>query len=93
MADNGKGKGHDEKIDFTIIVNGQEAKVKARESERLGSLIPPALEETGNSGQPPENWELRDEQGTLLEPERLIGDFNFPKKVRLFLNLKAGVGG
>ena len=93
MPGNGKAKGHDEQVDFTLIVNGQETKVKARESQPLGSIIPPALEQTHNSGQPPENWELRDEKGTLLDPNQAISAFDFPKKVRLFLNLKAGVGG
>lgn len=93
MAENDKGKGHDEQIDFTVVVNGEVTKVKARESERLATIIPEALRETGNSGQPPENWELRDESGKLLDGNALIGSFDFPKKVRLFLNLKAGIGG
>jgi hypothetical protein len=51
------------------------------------------LEQTGNTGQPPDNWELRDAQGTLLDTSHKIASFHFPSGVRLFLNLKAGVGG
>lgn len=91
MADGGKGKGKE--IDFTVVVNGEQVTVKAHENERLAVIIPTALEKTGNSGQPPENWELRDEAGKLLDPEQSIASFDFPKRVRLFLNLKAGVGG
>ena len=51
------------------------------------------LEATGNTGQPPENWELRDPDGSLLDVSKKISSFRFPPDVRLFLNLKAGVGG
>ena len=36
---------------------------------------------------------IPDEGGKLLDATQLIGSFDFPKRVRLFLNLKAGVGG
>ena len=52
-----------------------------------------ALRQTENSGQPPENWELRDADGNLLDLDKKFGDYAFPEKGRLFLNLKAGVGG
>jgi hypothetical protein len=93
MAENGKGGGHEDQIHFTVVVNGEPTEVKARAGERLATIIPEALRQTGNSGQPPENWELRDEAGKLLDSQQPIGSFGFPKKVRLFLNLKAGVGG
>ena len=56
-------------------------------------MIARALEQTGNAGQPPDNWELRDAAGALLSLDQKIADFSFPPDVRLFLNLKAGVGG
>ena len=63
------------------------------EDAALGTIIPDALRQTGNSGQPPENWELRDVDGNLLDLNKKIEDDGFSDKVRLFLNLKAGVGG
>ena len=81
------------KTDVTVIVNGQPTVVFAIEDQPLGNIIPDALRQTGNSGQPPKNWELRDTQGNLLDPDKNYGDYAFPEKVRLFLNLKAGVGG
>jgi hypothetical protein len=80
-------------IDIAIIVNGQPAVVSANLHSPLRSVIPKALEDTGNTGQPPENWELRDSGGTLLDTTHKIESFNFPAGVRLFLSLKAGVGG
>ena len=81
------------KISITVVVNGQPTVVDTVEDASLGTIIPDALHQTENSGQPPENWELRDADGTLLDLDKKIGDFGFPDKTRLFLNLKAGVGG
>ena len=81
------------KISITVVVNGQPTVVDAIGDASLSTIIPDALRQTENSGQPPENWELRDADGTLLDLDKKIEDYGFPPKVRLFLNLKAGVGG
>ena len=80
-------------IIITVVVNGQPTDVDVLQDEPVGAVIPVALHQTGNSGQPPENWELRDVDGNLLDLHKKIEDYGFPEKVRLFLNLKAGVGG
>lgn len=81
------------KIDLAVIVNGQPTLIDGNINAPLETIIPRVLEQTGNTGQPPENWELRDAQGTLLDTSKKIGSFAFPLDVRLFLNLKAGIGG
>jgi hypothetical protein len=81
------------KVDLAVIVNGQPTIVEAGLNSPLHSIIGKALEQTGNSGQPPENWEFRDAGGALLDGTKKIGDFHFPADVKLFLNLKAGIGG
>ncbi|MDE0231638.1 MAG: DUF2604 domain-containing protein [bacterium] len=81
------------KTPITVVVNGQPTIVDAVSIEPLGAIIPVALRQTGNTGQPPENWELRDPDGNLLDLDKKIEDYGFPEKFRLFLNLKAGVGG
>ena len=81
------------KISITVVVNGQPTVVDAVENDPLGAIIPDALRQTAQLGQPPENWEIRDADGNLLDLNKKIGDYGFPPKVRLFLNLKAGVGG
>lgn len=83
----------DNKVQLAVIVNGVPTVVEANVNAPLETIIPRALEETGNTGQPPGNWELRDAQGTLLDTSKKIASFDFPPDVRLFLNLKAGVGG
>lgn len=80
-------------IDLNIVVNGRPEVVKANVNSPLHTAIQHALQASGNSGQPFENWELRDAGGQVLDPTRKISDFNFPEKVTLFLSLKAGVGG
>ena len=85
--------GHGNQITLEVIVNGQPTEVEANLNAPLQTVIPKALEQTGNAGQPPENWELRDTAGVLLPVETKIEDFNFPPHTRLFLNLRAGVGG
>jgi Predicted metal binding domain/Protein of Unknown function (DUF2604) len=82
-----------DKIDITVVVNGQPTVVTANEEAPLHTIIPKALEQTGNAGQPPSNWELRDVAGNLLDVSQKIKSFHFPEGIRLFLNLKAGVGG
>jgi hypothetical protein len=78
---------------LTVIVNGVATEVDANVNAPLHTIIPKALQQTGNTGQPPENWELRDAQGQLLDLDRKIDEFDFDDDTILSLNLKAGVGG
>jgi Protein of Unknown function (DUF2604) len=82
-----------DKLELTIVVNGQPTQVEANVHEPLGSIIPQALAQTGNAGQPPQNWELRDANGAVLPLDQRIGTFHFAAGTTLFLNLKAGIGG
>ena len=88
-----KSEKPDKKLRIEVIVNGQSTVVDANGNAPLHTIIPKALKQTGNSGQPPDNWELRDAGGVLLPVDQKIETFNFPQDVKLFLNLKAGVGG
>ena len=81
------------KISITVVVNGQPTVVDAFDDAPLGTIVSDALRQTANSGQPPENWELRDADGNLLDLNKKIGDYGFQEKTRLFLNPRAGVGG
>lgn len=76
-----------------VVVNGQQTTVEAELHAPLQTIIPKALEQTGNTGQPPANWELRDAAGSLLDLSQKIEDLQFPADAKLFLNLKAGIGG
>ena len=90
----GKGQGGADKARLTIVVNGTPTEIEQNVNSPLRAVIERALAATGNdAGQAVENWELRDEQGVLLEPDRKIGSFGFAGAATLFLSLKAGVGG
>jgi hypothetical protein len=80
-------------VKISIIVNGQHTEVTASQRHALSSLIPGALDQTGNTGRAPENWELRDPAGTLLDTTKRISAFGFGEGARLYLNPRAGVGG
>ena len=52
-----------------------------------------ALRETGNTGRPFEEWEVRDASGALLESNRTPQELRLTNGSRLFLSLKVGAGG
>lgn len=81
------------KIDLTIIVNGQPTVVEANINAPLKTVVERALQQTNTTGQPPEAWEIRDAAGVGLDLDQKIKDFGFAPGTQLFLNLKAGVGG
>lgn len=83
----------DNKIDLTIIVNGKPTVVESNVNAPLRQVIEKALAQTHTTGQPAEQWELRDASGVELPLDQKIRDFNFVAGTQLFLNLKAGVGG
>ena len=83
----------DTKITLTIIVNGQPTEVEANLNAPLRSVIGKALEQTGNEGQGPENWELKTFEGAVLPLDQKIEEFGFTEDTKLSLSLKAGVAG
>lgn len=78
---------------LTIVVNGTPTDVEINENAPIRTVIPKALEQTGNTGRPPEDWQLTDADGNPLDLGRKIEDFEFAEGTRLLLSLKAGVGG
>lgn len=81
------------KSTITVVVNGQPTEVEANVNAPLRTVVNKALEQTENTGQPPENWELRDADGRTLDLGNKIEDSGIVEGATLFLNLKAGVGG
>jgi hypothetical protein len=84
---------HDRRVRITMVVNGQPVVIEADEDEKLAEVRKKALHETQNLAQPPENWEIKNEAGTLLDPEKRVAEYHFGKETTLFLSLKAGVAG
>ena len=83
----------DTKETLTVVVGGEPTEVAANEQAPLRTIIPDALKQTGQIGQPPEAWEIKDAAGNVLNLGRKIADYGFSVTTTLFLSLKAGVGG
>lgn len=83
----------DKPIEFKIVVNGQAVEVKASTFDEIREAVEQALKDSGNSGQPLADWELRDASGQAIDLGKKIGELGIEEGATLFLNLKAGVGG
>jgi hypothetical protein len=95
--DGGARGGASEKKDkqsVTVVVNGAATVIAVHGNPTLLEIVATALEQTQNSGQPVENWELRTASGTLLtDLSTHIKSPHLADDEQLFLNLRAGIGG
>ena len=76
---------------FTAIVNGYPANISVRRDATLSDIVKKVCKETGNTGQPVEEWELHDATGVPLplhHRARTLKD-----GARLFVNVRSGIGG
>ena len=83
----------DNHIDLVIVVSGAPQSVRVNKNQTLEHAVQEALRESGNHGQPPESWELRDESGQLLALSVRAGEAGLVDGQTLFLSPKAGAGG
>lgn len=72
-----------------FILHGEDWYMAARQGETLADVRARALRASHNSG-PAERWEIRNELGYLLDPKTDV--MILPRRVRLFLTLRIGVG-
>ena len=76
---------------FKVIVNGYPANVSVRRGAFLSDVVYSAWDKTGNSGQPIDQWELRDVNGVPLPLHHRAS--TIANGATLFLNVRAGIGG
>lgn len=82
------------KVAIVFVVNGEEVPLEVEDHMPLHAARNQALATSHNTGRPPDDWELRDINGNLLQDvSRPIGSYGFAAGVRLFLTLKVGAGG
>jgi uncharacterized ubiquitin-like protein YukD len=91
MAKNDGPGGHNQ-ITVKVIVNGTPTDVKTNVHAPFKSVIEKALEQTGNTGRPIEDWELKF-NGQVLDLNKKVEDYNIPDGAELFFSLRAGQGG
>lgn len=83
----------EENIDVTVVVSGQPQKLKVNVHQTVEHLVHEALQESGNQGQAPSEWELRTDDGRLLDQGGTIEGAGIQDGMTLFLSPKAGAGG
>lgn len=77
-----------------VVVNGAATTVALKGNPTLLEVVETALEQTQNSGQPVENWELRGpDDAPILDLTTKIKKLDLKETDQLFLNLRAGIGG
>src|SRR5258706_394570 len=54
-------------LDLIVVVSGSPHPVRVNVHQTLEHVVAEALQESGNVGQPPADWELRTEDGMLLD--------------------------
>lgn len=83
----------DKHVDLVIVVSGAPEAVRINHNQRLEHAVREALRESGNTGQRPEDWELRNEAGQLLAFSMTAEEAGLFDGQTLFLSPKAGAGG
>lgn len=91
----GGGGGNTNEVVIQVSVGGGPAvSVTANKNAPLHTIIPEALRLTQTTGQQgPDNWDIKDKAGALLDRNGKIEDFNFPVGTILFISLKTGEAG
>lgn len=84
---------HDQQIELVFIINGANVSVRTSVDAPLREAVTRALADSGNTGRPASDWQVRNAAGILLEVDRKIRDFGFVNGTRLFLSLAVGAGG
>ena len=84
---------NEKKITIFIIVMGEEKEYDVNIKKKLEPIVRKVLADTGNAGQPISKWQLRTEDGRLLDVEKTIEEENINNRDKLFLSLKQGKGG
>ena len=89
-----KPKPPNDKDAVHVVVNGAETAVSVHGNPTLSEVAATALEQTQNSGQPLENWELRGpDNAPIADLSIKVKKLDLEADDRLFLNLRAGIGG
>lgn len=80
-------------IEVTFVILGESVTAKYNPNMKLKGVVQKVLADTGNTGQPFPKWELRTEDGRILDMGKSFKEENISSGSNLFLSLKAGKGG
>lgn len=79
-------------INVIVVVSGEDIPVTVNTHEKVANLVREALRESGNEGQPLENWVLKSDDSPI-EFDLRISEAGITDGMKLYLNPKAGEGG
>lgn len=83
----------DNHLDLVVVVSGVPRAVQANAHEPLRNVVRDVLRDSGDAGRKLEDFELRTEDGRLLDLAAKGLDAGLRDGVTLFLNPRAGAGG
>ncbi len=81
------------KIELTFVINGDPLAIKAKPNDVLLDLLKEALEKSENTGQPLDAWQITDEPGAPLDPEKTVAELGLKDGAVLVVSLKTGAAG
>lgn len=82
-----------DKLTLVFVVGGEDVPVQVNPNEPLHAARNKALAQSDNTGRPPDEWEIRDARGGMLDPDAKIGALGLASGARILLSLKVGAGG
>jgi hypothetical protein len=83
----------EQNLEITVVVSGQPERLKVNVHQTLEHVVRDALNRSGNPGQAPADWELRTEDGRLLDQSQTVSQAGIADGTTLFLSPRAGAGG
>lgn len=83
----------DNQLDLVVVVSGVPRAVQANAHEPLRNVVRDVLRDSGDAGRAAEDFELRTEDGRLLDLAAKGLDAGLKDGDTLFLNPRAGAGG
>lgn len=81
------------KIKLIFVINGENVPIETNINAPLSAAAQRALNESGNSGRPLAEWEVRNASGALIDVTRTVKELGLTNGARLFLSLRVGAGG
>lgn len=83
----------DNHLDLVVVVSGVPRAVRANAHEPLRNVVRDVLRDSGDAGRNIDDFELRTEDGRLLDLATKLLDAGVKDGDTLFLNPRAGAGG
>ncbi len=81
------------KIKLTVVISSRDHEVTVNPHQTVEQLVREALRDSGNEGQPVDNWELKKSDGSVVPNGARIQDTGITDGSKLYLSPKAGTGG